>query len=230
MGVRIDLTFPLYSPPQVGGMWGERGFRRQGEMRAAEEGKSMLRVISGSAKGRRLATLRTLALRPTPDRVRQALFNILGVQIEAAAFLDLFAGSGANGLEALSRGARSAIFVEAHEPACRLIEKNLRLCGLHEQGSVWCRDVLDALPALQMRGHTFDVIFLDPPYRASLVNEALQQLGDGRLLTAQGQVIAEHFFKRVLAERYGRLCRVRVARFGDVALSFYRVEDQEVGV
>jgi 16S rRNA (guanine966-N2)-methyltransferase len=190
----------------------------------------MLRVISGSAKGRRLATLRTLALRPTPDRVREALFNILGVQIDGAAFLDLFAGSGANGLEALSRGARIAIFVEAHEPACRLIETNLRRCGLREQGLVWCRNVLEALPALHMRGYTFEAIFLDPPYRASLVEDALQQLGDGRLLTAHGQVIAEHFFKRVLPERYGRLRRVRVARFGDVALSFYRVEDQEVDV
>jgi len=194
-------------------------------MRATDEGKSMLRVISGSAKGRRLATLRTLALRPTPDRVREALFNILGAQIDGAAFLDLFAGSGANGLEALSRGARIAIFVEAHEPACQLIETNLRRCGLHEQGLIWCRNVLDALPALQTRGHTFDVIFLDPPYRGSLLEDALQQLGDGRLLTAHGQVIAEHFCKRVLPERYGRLRRVRVARFGDVALSFYRVED-----
>jgi 16S rRNA (guanine966-N2)-methyltransferase len=190
----------------------------------------MLRVIAGLAKGRRLATLRTLALRPTPDRVREALFNILGVQIEGADFLDLFAGSGANGLEALSRGARMAIFVEAHEPACRLIETNLRRCGLHEQGLVWCGHVLEALPALHMRGHSFEAIFLDPPYRTSLVEEALQQLGDGRLLTAYGQVIAEHFFKRVLLERYGQLRRVRVARFGDVALSFYRVEHEEVDV
>jgi 16S rRNA G966 N2-methylase RsmD len=76
-----------------------------------------------------------------------------------------------------------------------------------------------------MQGQTFDVIFLDPPYRASLVEDTLQQLGDGRLLSTGGQVVAEHFFKRVLLERYGRLCRVRVTRFGDVALSFFRVED-----
>jgi 16S rRNA (guanine966-N2)-methyltransferase len=190
----------------------------------------MLRVIAGSAKGRRLATLRTLALRPTPDRVREALFNILGVQISGAAILDLFAGSGAVGLEALSRGAGVAIFAEAHEPACRLIEQNLRRCGLHAQGSVWCRDVLEALAALKGRGQRFDVIFLDPPYHTTLVDETLQQLGDGRLLTAHGQVIAEHFFKRLVPERCGRLRRVRVARFGDVALSFYRAEAQEVGV
>ena len=187
----------------------------------------MLRVISGSAKGRRLATLRTLALRPTPDRVREALFNMLGERIDAAAVLDLFAGSGAIGLEALSRGARLAVLVEAHEPACRLIEKNLQRCGLDQPAIVWCSQVQHALPALTMQGQAFDVIFLDPPYQTPLLEETLQRLGDGRLLTADGQVIAEHFFKRVMPERYGRLCRVRLARFGDVALSFYRVEDQE---
>jgi 16S rRNA G966 N2-methylase RsmD len=120
--------------------------------------------------------------------------------------------------------------VEVHAPACRLIKKNLRLCGLYEQAVVWCDDVLNVLPTLKTQGQTFDVIFLDPPYRASLVEDALQQLGEGQLLSAGGQVIAEHFFKRQLPERYGRLRRVRVARFGDVALSFYRVEDQEGSV
>ena len=189
-----------------------------------------MRVIAGSAKGRRLTTLRTLALRPTPDRVREALFNILGDRIDGACLLDLFAGSGAIGLEALSRGAREVVFVEVHEPARRLIDKNLRACGLHERATVWRADVLKALPALKTMGKTFDVIFLDPPYQTPLLEEALQQLGDGVLLRPDGQVIAEHFFKRVLRERYGRLTRVRMTRFGDVALSFYRTEGREVGL
>jgi 16S rRNA (guanine(966)-N(2))-methyltransferase RsmD len=189
-----------------------------------------VRVIAGSAKGRRLTTLRTLALRPTPDRVREALFNILGERIVDAAVLDLFAGSGAIGLEALSRGAHVAVFVEVHEPACRLIDKNLLRCGLQEQAVVWCRDVLQAIPALKTQKRMFDVIFLDPPYQTSLLEETLQQLGDGCMLTAAGQVIAEHFFKRVLPERCGRLRRTRIARFGDVSLSFYRVADKEVDV
>jgi 16S rRNA (guanine966-N2)-methyltransferase len=187
----------------------------------------MVRVIAGSAKGRRLATMRTQALRPTADRVREALFNILGVHIDGAAILDLFAGSGAVGLEALSRGARLAWFVEVHQPACRLIEKNLRLCSLHERAKVWCGDVLNVLATLKLQGQMFDVIFLDPPYRSSLAEDALHQLGDGRLLSGGGQAIAEHFFKHGLPERHGRLGRARTARFGDVALSFYRVQDQE---
>src|SRR4029453_7789613 len=108
----------------------------------------MVRVIAGSAKGRRLATIRTLALRPTPDRGREALFNILGMQIDGAAFLDLFSGSGAVGLEALSRGAHLAMFVEGHAPACRLIENNLRLCSLYEHATEWGGDVLNVMPPL----------------------------------------------------------------------------------
>jgi 16S rRNA (guanine966-N2)-methyltransferase len=190
----------------------------------------VVRVIGGSAKGRRLATLRTLALRPTPDRVREALFNILGGRIDDVAVLDLFAGSGAIGLEALSRGARVAVFVEAHEPACRLIESNLQRCDLDERAVVWCREVLNAMPALKIQRRTFEVIFLDPPYQTPLLEDTLHQLGDGRLLSRDGQVIAEHFFKRVLPERFGRLHRTRLARFGDVALSFYRVPESEVSV
>lgn len=171
-----------------------------------------------------------MALRPTPDRVREALFNILGERIADAAVLDLFAGSGAVGLEALSREAREATFVEAHEPACRLIENNLRHCGLHEHATVWCRDVLRALLDLQRQGRRFDAVFLDPPYQTPLLENALQQLGDGRLLHDGGQVIAEHFFKRVLPEDIGRLHRRRSVRFGDVALSFYRVRGEEVDV
>jgi 16S rRNA (guanine(966)-N(2))-methyltransferase RsmD len=190
----------------------------------------MLRVIGGSAKGRRLTTLRTLALRPTPDRVREALFNILGGRLDGAAVLDLFAGSGAIGLEALSRGAGVAVFVEAHTPACRLIENNLQRCGLSAHALVWCREVLKAIPALKIQRQTFEVIFLDPPYQTPLLEDTLYQLGDGRLLEAGGQVIAEHFFKRVLPECFGRLHRTRLERFGDVALSFYRVPEPEVCV
>jgi 16S rRNA (guanine966-N2)-methyltransferase len=189
-----------------------------------------MRVIGGSAKGRRLATLRTWALRPTPDRVREALFNILGAGIVGARVLDLFAGSGAIGIEALSRGAHRAVFVEAHEPACRLIDKNLRLCGLQGRATVWRGDVLEALPALQAQGATFELIFLDPPYQSALVEDVLRHLGDGALLAPEGVVVAEHFFKRALRERYGRLRDVRVARFGDVALSFYRAQGSGVAV
>jgi 16S rRNA (guanine(966)-N(2))-methyltransferase RsmD len=187
-----------------------------------------MRVIGGTAKGRRLSSLQTLALRPTPDRVREALFNILGSRIEAAVVLDLCAGTGAIGLEALSRGAREVVWVERHDAACRLIEKNLRLCALQQQGTVRRADVLQALPALKAAARQFDLIFLDPPYQSSLVEETLLSLGDGALLTPDGLVVAEHFFKRPPQEHYRQLRRMRVARFGDVALSFYGAAGGEV--
>jgi len=185
-----------------------------------------MRVIGGTAKGRRLATLRTIALRPTPDRVREALFNILGRRMIDARVLDLYAGSGAIGLEALSRGAQGVVFVEAHEPACRLIEKNLDLCRLRERAMVWRGDVLKALTALQAEGQRFDLIFLDPPYRTPLAEDSLGRLGDSLLLAPDGLVVAEHFFKRSLQDQYGQLTRVRVARSGDVALSFYQAASE----
>jgi 16S rRNA (guanine966-N2)-methyltransferase len=182
-----------------------------------------MRVIGGSAKGRRLATLRTLALRPTPDRVREALFDILGAWIIGARVLDLFAGSGAVGIEALSRGAQAVVFVEAHVPACRVIATSLQRCGLHARATVWQADVLHALPALQRAHATFDLIFPDPPHQTALVEDTLTHVGDGALLTRDGQVVAEHFFKRPLQEHYGRLYHIRVARYGAVALSWYRL-------
>jgi 16S rRNA (guanine(966)-N(2))-methyltransferase RsmD len=193
-----------------------------------EEG-GRVRIIGGSAKGRRLATLRTFALRPTPDRVRQALLNILGDQIANARVADFFAGTGAIGLEALSRGARAVLFVEAHEPACRVIEKNLHTCGVHERATVWRADVLKTLPVLKAEGARFDVMFLDPPFRTPLVEDTLEQLGDGLLLAPEGLVVVEHFFKRLLQQQYGRLSRVRVTRFGDVTLSFYQAVPSPLG-
>jgi 16S rRNA G966 N2-methylase RsmD len=111
-----------------------------------------------------------------------------------------------------------------------LIEKNLRLCSLQDPARVWRGDVLQGLPALKSGGERFDLIFLDPPYQTTLVEDALQHLGDGILLAPAGVVVAEHFFKRQLPERYGQLHSVRLARFGDVALSFYRAQDSEGAV
>ena len=182
-----------------------------------------MRVIAGVAKGRRLAALRTLALRPTPARVRAALFNILGDRTQDACMLDLCAGTGALGLEALSRGAQAVVFVDMHAPACRLIAKNLHTCGLLERARVWQGDVLRVLPLLKAAAERFDLIFLDPPYQTFLVEDTLQQLGDGVLLAPEGQIVAEHFFKRAPLDYYGRVSRIRLARFGDVALSFYHI-------
>ena len=127
-----------------------------------------MRIIAGSARGRRLRAPRTYSVRPTADRVKESLFNVLGPAVEGARVLDLFAGSGNLGLEALSRGAREAVFVERAGAAADVIRANLELCGLRGKGRVLRRTVVRALVGLHRDGEEFDLVFMDPPYRRNL--------------------------------------------------------------
>ncbi|MGB9604571.1 MAG: 16S rRNA (guanine(966)-N(2))-methyltransferase RsmD [Bryobacteraceae bacterium] len=174
-----------------------------------------MRVIGGQFRSRRLKTLAGEALRPTPDRLREALFNILAPEIEGAVFLDAYAGSGAVGIEALSRGAARAIFIEADRAAIRVLRENLAALGLNEdRAEVIHGQVLKRLP-----GQRADIVFLDPPYALSREYQpALELLAENppRL------VIVQHHRRHELASRYGCLRRVRQLRQGDNALSFYR--------
>jgi len=172
-----------------------------------------MRVIGGDFRSRRLKTLPGLALRPTPDRLREALFNVLAPRISGAAFLDLYAGCGAVGIEALSRGAARAVFVEKHPGAARVIRENLASLGLSDRARVIC-----ARAASQWTGTETDIVFLDPPYDAEPEYETvLAPLGDA----APPLVIAQHAARLALKESYGRLRRARVLRQGDNALSFF---------
>jgi 16S rRNA (guanine966-N2)-methyltransferase len=178
-----------------------------------------------------------LALRPSSDRLRETLFNILAPEISDAVFLDLFAGSGAVGIEALSRGARHAIFVEDHPAGAALIRRNLGSLAIpiHEHISssskvfaggaeILMRDALAAMERLDARGTRADLIFADPPYADARACESLLDLlGDSRLLSRSGLAILEHSRKRQLPAFAGDLERTRVVEQGDAALSFYRV-------
>ena len=196
-----------------------------------------MRVIAGKYRSRKLQTLPGLALRPSSDRLRETLFNILAPEISDAVFLDLFAGSGAVGIEALSRGARHAIFVEDHPAGAALIRRNLGSLAIpiHEHISssskvfaggaeILMRDALAAMERLDARGTRADLIFADPPYADARVCESLLDLlGDSRLLSRSGLAILEHSRKRQLPAFAGDLERTRVVEQGDAALSFYRV-------
>ena len=133
-----------------------------------------MRIISGQARGRKLATLEGDNTRPTLDRTREALFNILQMRVRGAKVLDLFAGSGALGLEALSRGAQSAVFCDVSRQACAVIQKNIEALRAQDRSRLLCCDAMDALARLA--GESFDVVFLDPPYRKGLVDKALAGL------------------------------------------------------
>jgi 16S rRNA (guanine966-N2)-methyltransferase len=184
----------------------------------------VLRVIAGKFRSRPLRSLKGQALRPTSDRLRETLFNILRPSLEGAIFIDLYAGTGAVGIEALSRGARSAIFVEKHGPAASLIRRNLESLAIGGEAEILGMDVLRGMSRLEARHAHAEFIFLDPPYAAAGEYErVLEYLGESSLVAPGGCVIAEHLRKHALPERAGKLERVRLVEQGDAALSFYRL-------
>jgi 16S rRNA (guanine966-N2)-methyltransferase len=191
------------------------------------------RVIAGSARGVRLAAPGS-GTRPLTDRVKQTLFGILEPELDGAAVLDLFAGSGAGGIEALSRGAASAVFVERDPGAARTIAENLRRTHLEGSGTVVRRDAVAwlagaAADAGAGAGPAFDLVLVDPPYAdtASLVR-VLE--GVGPVVRAGGVVVSKHFWRDAPPARIGLLASERERRFGETALTFYRrTGPQEAG-
>ena len=186
-----------------------------------------MRVIAGTYRSRILKSLKGLALRPTSDRLRETLFNVLAPNLAGSRFVDLFAGTGAIGIEAFSRGAAEVVFIENHAPAATLIRRNLESLGINSGVTVLAVDALRGLAMLAARKSTgapaFDHIFLDPPYAAAEdYSRVLEFLGSTDLLAPSGIVVAEHRRNFDLREEAGVLRRYRVLRHGDAALSFYR--------
>jgi 16S rRNA (guanine966-N2)-methyltransferase len=183
----------------------------------------MSRILAGQGKGRRLKSPRGLETRPTGARVRQTLFDILAAELPGALVLDPFAGSGAIGLEALSRGAERVVLVDTSGPAVAALQENARaLAHVGGEVQVFRQDARVALGALADQGIRFDVIYLDPPYGGDFYEPVLEQIGTTGLLAEGGVAVAEHFHKKVLPETIGGLVRTREVRVGDHRLSFYR--------
>lgn len=185
-----------------------------------------LRIIAGKHRGLRLATPKGKRMRPTAERVREAIFNIVGYDLSDLWVLDLFAGTGALGLEALSRGASFLVMVDQHPAALRLIGRNLAACGNPQQAKVYRLDLPRGLKQLTRQGYRFDLVFLDPPYERGLSRRCLEQLGTGTLLNQNATVISEHAFEESLTTTYGCLQRQTVRRYGNTAVSFYRRGDE----
>jgi 16S rRNA (guanine(966)-N(2))-methyltransferase RsmD len=182
-----------------------------------------MRIISGSLKGRRLKTPAWEGLRPTSDRLRETLFNILAPRVPGARVLDGFAGTGAVGLEARSRGAAEVVFVERDRRAVALIEENLRHCGVSD-GCVIMRADIGRLPE-SFGARRFDLILLDPPYAEPDLEATLARAA--AWLAAGGLVVLEHARRRAAPLAAAGLVRTRVVQSGDSALSFYQHEEPE---
>jgi 16S rRNA (guanine966-N2)-methyltransferase len=185
-----------------------------------------MRVIAGTYRSRRLIAPRGLATRPTSDRLRETLFNILAARIEGAVFADLYAGSGAVGIEALSRGARLVYFADNAPPAVAAIRENLAALEIRSGFKIESGSVSSALGKLCESDERCAIVFLDPPYAsAEAYASTLTSIGQhaDSLLTSGGIVVAEHGRKMQppLAESYGPLRRYRVLEQGDAGLSFY---------
>jgi 16S rRNA (guanine966-N2)-methyltransferase len=189
-----------------------------------------MRVIAGRLRSRSLQAPPGLATRPTSDRLRETLFNVLAPRMEGAHFLDLYAGSGAVGIEALSRGAARVVFVERAAGALKVLRANLARLGLKDGADVYAEPV-SAFLRRGAAGARFDVVFLDPPYDAANDYESvLRSLGGDvrQFLNTGAAVVAEHRRKEKLAESYGTLTRSRLLEQGDAALSFYAVSESPV--
>lgn len=150
-----------------------------------------MRVISGKAKRLQLKTLEGLETRPTTDRIKETLFNMIAPRITDCDFLDLFSGSGAIGIEALSRGARYAAFVENNKEAIECIKSNLKSTKLEEEGRVLFMDVASSIRALELEGKVFDIIFMDPPYNKGLEEEVIRTLQNSNIIYLNTMIIVE---------------------------------------
>ena len=178
-----------------------------------------MRVITGSARGRRLKTPENYDIRPTSDNVKEAVFNILQFDVEGRRVLDLFAGTGQLGIEALSRGSASAVFIDRDRAAIQIVKDNLKTCGL--SGTVLC---CDSLSYLKNCGR-FDLIFVDPPYDSGLYDEVLGMINQIDILSDGGIIIVEARQETPLADMTAPYRRLREYRYGKVKICTYTKEN-----
>ena len=178
-----------------------------------------MRVITGTARGVQLKTPEGLTTRPTSDRVKEAMFSIIHFEVPGADVLDLFGGTGQLGIEALSRGAKSAVFVDAGEPACRLIRENLKRARMEGQGRVIRSDYLEYLSRSKEQ---FDIILLDPPYAEVFLENALKRITEIDILRSGGIIVAERPLGKELPWEFEGYQRSKDYKYGKTLLTIYR--------
>ncbi len=181
-----------------------------------------MRVITGTARGMTLRTLEGDDVRPTTDRVKEAMFSIIQFDLEGRRILDLFAGSGQLGIEALSRGAKSAAFVDRDKAAIAVIKENIGKTGFEKQAAVI---QTDAFSFLRMTADTFDIVFLDPPYSTGMLQKTLADLDD--CVALGGTVVCEMPYGEEMPETEGNLKLYRTYKYGKIGLAIHRKENEE---
>lgn len=179
-----------------------------------------MRIIGGTLKRRKLSPLRGLGVRPTTDYLRESIFNILAGSVEGAVVLDLFAGTGSLGIEALSRGASSAVFIDKAPQAIKALLRNISAFSLEKRCTVVRRDILRGLSFLESTGHGFDLVFVDPPYDHGLVKPTLHLLDRAECMAEGGLVVVEHSLVETLPEKVEGFRRIDQRQHGKTLVSF----------
>jgi len=181
-----------------------------------------VRIVAGTHRGRPLLGPKGPGLRPTSDRVRESVFNMLGQYFDGGEVLDLYAGTGALAFEALSRGASQAVLVDSGAESARLVTENARALGLEGAIELLRMPVARALPRLSSEGRRFSLVFADPPYAVAAAEEVVRGVGEGALLTEGGTLVVEHGRREAAPELLAGLGRVDSRRFGDTVVSLFR--------
>lgn len=185
-----------------------------------------MRVVSGTCKGRPLKAVPGTSTRPTTDKVKEAIFNIVGPYFEGGMGLDLFAGSGGLGIEALSRGLDKVIFIDRDGKAIQTIHQNLKSCGFEEKNEVFRNDADRALKAIKKRELSFDMIFLDPPYKKQQLLSLLEKFDEEKLLNDNGIIVCEHGHDVKLPQTVGNLVQTKQETYGVISISIYSADTE----
>ena len=179
-----------------------------------------LRIVGGGLKGKKLHTVRGKAIRPTSDRLRESIFNILSFRVQGAVVLDMFAGTGALGIEALSRGAESAVFVDKSKTALSVIERNIRSCSFDNKAKIIKCNVIKGLNCIRLTGPVFNLVFIDPPYNRNIIKPALHKLCGKKSLEKGACIIVEHTAQEPIPEDLLAFEITDQRRYGKTVVSF----------
>ncbi|MFZ7132058.1 MAG: 16S rRNA (guanine(966)-N(2))-methyltransferase RsmD [Eubacteriales bacterium] len=180
-----------------------------------------MRVITGVAKGRKLSSPKNDRIRPTTDRIKESLFNIISLRVEGSTFLDCFSGTGSIGIEAMSRGAKTVFFIDNHKESIQIIHKNLMDTGFSRKANVLAMDIQRGFEALSKKSLKFDIIFMDPPYNMDIIPQCIQGILQYHLLSDEGCIIAEHDKNLSLQDEILYCQRKETRFYGSTGITFY---------